>query len=80
MSRTILRSADIQSELLYYNLDVVNGSQYDNGTSDPVLKFEETRSQSIIKDASRYNFSIVRFSMDGPNKDLPLFIPTIKST
>jgi len=55
--------------------DVGSGSQ----GYDPPIRFNETRDTAIIKDASKYQFSIIRFVMDGANKDLPLFIPAIQS-
>lgn len=72
----IVNTEEVSNELIYYNLDVINSSQVDAGTgSDPIMKFEETRSTPILTDASKYNFSIVRFTINGANKDLPLFIP-----
>jgi len=71
-----VNTEEVSNELIYYNLDVINSSQVDTGTgSDPNVKFEETRSTPILADASKYNFSIVRFTINGANKDLPLFIP-----
>lgn len=71
-----VNTEEVSNELIYYNLDVINSSQVDAGTgSDPIVKFEETRSTPILTDASKYNFSIVRFTINGANKDLPLFIP-----
>jgi hypothetical protein len=56
--------------------DDVAGTNY--GT-DPQIRFVETREKAIISDASLYQFSIVRFVVNGANKDLPLFIPSIQS-
>ena len=67
-------------DIVYYNADIIN----DNALQpvqlglDPVVRFQETRSTALIKDISQFYFSIVRFTMNGPNKDLPLFIPTIQ--
>jgi len=67
---------------IYYNADIINNTTADivNGASvvDPPVRFLETRDTAILKDASKYHFSIVRFSMNGPNLDLPLFIPDIQ--
>jgi hypothetical protein len=80
-TRTIVRDTDRPSnELIYYNLDIVNSNTLDSGSgTDPVVKFEDTRSTTLLKDASKYNFSIVRFNLNGPNKDLPLFIPIMQT-
>jgi hypothetical protein len=65
-------------DTVYYNADIINGrtSGHPN-TYDPVVRFQETRDMPIVKDASLYNFSIVRFTMDGAGRDLPAFIPRI---
>ena len=70
---------DEGAETVYYNADIINGrtSAHPN-TYDPVVRFQETRDMPIIRDASQYNFSIVRFTMDGAGRDLPAFIPRIQ--
>lgn len=69
------------SDMIYYNISIINNQQRDATTADqpPLVKFNETRDAPIVKDASLYNFSIIRFSMNGPNKNLPLFIPLIQT-
>jgi hypothetical protein len=74
--------ADINGDpdIVYYNADIINDNalqQVQLGL-DPVVRFQETRSTALIKDISQFYFSIVRFTMNGPNKDLPLFIPSIQ--
>jgi len=72
---------DTDSDYVYYNASIINnktGAPWDRST-DPQIRFLETRDVPIIKDASKYNFSIIRFTMNGPNKDLPLFIPIIRT-
>jgi len=64
-------------DIIYYNLDIINGKDKDDGTY-PLARFNETRDGAIIKDCSQYYFSIVRFSMNGADKTLPMFIPHIK--
>lgn len=70
-----------EADYVYYNADIINSrlSDVTNGTvvPDPPIKFNETRETAIIKDASKYHFSIIRFTMDGPNRNLPLMIPEI---
>jgi hypothetical protein len=72
---------DIDPDYVYYNASIINNRTQGsyNRQADPVLRFSETRDSPIINDASKYNFSIIRFTMDGPNKDLPLFIPVIRT-
>jgi hypothetical protein len=65
-------------DLVYYNLDIINGKTIDEGLGkNPTARFNETRDTAIIKDTSQYYFSIVRFNMDGSDKTLPIFIPQI---
>jgi hypothetical protein len=70
-------------DYLYYNADIINNTTDDQAggvaVQDPNIVFNETRDAALIKDASDYFFSIVRFTMNGPNKDLPLFIPVVQT-
>jgi hypothetical protein len=75
---------DTDPDYVYYNASIINTrtdveNNLANFTADPAIRFLETRDVPIIKDASKYNFSIIRFTMNGPNKDLPLFIPVIRT-
>jgi len=72
---------DNDPDYVYYNATIINNRTdvLAVDTRDPQVRFQETRSIPIIKDASKYNFSIIRFTMSGPNKDLPLFIPVIRT-
>jgi hypothetical protein len=69
-------------DYVYYNADIINNETKDqiNGATivDPQIRFNETRDKAIVRDASQYYFSIVRFTMNGANQDLPLFIPSIQ--
>lgn len=67
-------------DIIYYNADIVNDNQLSKvGLGlDPVVRFQETRSTALINDISKFYFSIVRFTMNGPNKDLPIFIPSVQ--
>lgn len=67
-------------DIVYYNADIINDNALQKVQLglDPVVRFQETRSTALIRDISQFYFSIVRFTMNGPNKDLPLFIPTIQ--
>ncbi len=73
-----------QPDYVYYNCDIINNrtddiNQAGLATPDPQIRFNETRDTALIKNASDYYFSIVRFTMNGPNRDLPLFIPNIQT-
>lgn len=69
------------TDLIYYNAQLIAAQTTDfqsSGVASPI-RFNETRDSAIVKDASQYYFSIVRFSMNGPGKNLPLFIPLIQT-
>jgi hypothetical protein len=70
-------------DVIYYNATIINNNTDDTKAGfafqDPLIKFNETRAKSIVRDAALYQFSIVRFVVNGGNLDLPLFIPSIQS-
>jgi len=68
-------------DYVYYNCDIINnGSQSSTAPDepDPPVRFNETRDSPLITDCSKYNFSIIRFSLNGSGKSLPIFIPSIR--
>ena len=70
------------ADYVYYNANIINNRTSDQTLGvvqpDPIIKFNESRDAPIIKDASKYHGSIVRFAINGPNRNLPLFIPEIQ--
>ena len=68
-------------DIIYYNASIINDNSVGQTIlgSDPIVRFQETRSVPLIKDISKFYFSIVRFTMNGPNKDLPIFLPSIRT-
>ena len=68
-------------DYVYYNADIINNTTQNTfagqAIRDPQIRFNETRDTAIIRNAADYYFSIIRFTMDGANRDLPLFIPKI---
>lgn len=71
---------DGDPDYVYYNATIVNNQTGVNlDSKNPAVRFQETRSVPILRDASKYNFSIVRFTMNGCGKDLPIFIPVIRT-
>ena len=74
----------VAPDIIYYNGDIINNQsdtplQANKTQYDPQIRFSETRDTALIKDASLYNFSIVRFTMNGAGKDLPLFLPQVQT-
>lgn len=71
-------------DYIYYNFDIINNRTSDLNQAglaapDPPIRFNETRDAPLVKDSSKYHFSIIRFTMNGANRDLPLFIPNIQT-
>ena len=76
-----------EPDYIYYNADIINNNNADKAgftapssyviLPDPQIRFNETRDKPLVRNAGDYHFSIVRFSMNGANLDLPLFIPSI---
>lgn len=65
---------------LYYNANIIsNKTDITNNIDNPLpVRFSETRDVPILKDISKYNFSIIRFQINGPNNWLPILIPRIR--
>lgn len=71
---------DSNPDYVYYNATIINNRTTAYGTvKDPQVRFQDTRDTPIIADASDYNFSVVRATIDGPNKDLPLMQVVIRT-
>jgi hypothetical protein len=67
-------------DIVYYNADIINNTSLEPvGTEDKnEIKFIETRSVPLINNLSNFEFSIIRFTMNGPSLNLPIHIPTIE--
>jgi hypothetical protein len=63
---------------VYFSGLIINDSLPAASGSDPQVRFIETRDTPLVRDASKYDFSIVRFQLNGCGKDLPLWCPTIE--
>jgi len=76
---TAYASSSDEPDIVYYNVSVVNGRTIYNGAGTQVdAKYTETRDSPVIRDASKYFFSIVRASLSGTDKFTPLFIPRVE--
>jgi hypothetical protein len=67
---------------IYVNVGAINATTATTASENPVstLKqavFRESRNSAIVERANEWNFSIVRFNMDGIGALLPLWIPQI---
>ncbi len=80
---TFLKVGEIDNDgdpdIVYYNCDIINDTPLPpNSLGDAnIIKFIETRSVPILNNTSKFQFSIIRFTMNGPNKDLPILIPNV---
>jgi len=75
-----LIDGDNTADYIYYSATVTNNRANPNlsaKTLDPQIIYQETRDTPIISDASKYAFSVIKFSVNGCGLDIPLFIPTI---
>ena len=65
---------------VYYNATIINNSLVTaQSEADPEIEFEDQRQTALINDASKYEVSVQSFSLDGCQKNLPLFIPQMAS-
>jgi len=65
-------------DIVYYNADIINGrSKNSIFNEDPIVSFKEARNVPIINDTTKFEFSIIRFQLNGVGKNLPLMIPQI---
>jgi hypothetical protein len=69
------------SDMIYYNATLTSTKTSDllQSSLQLPIRFNESRDAPIIRDASQYYFSIIRFAMNGPGKNLPLFIPLVQT-
>ena len=89
MSKAYFSNSSIKAEggtsdepdQLYYNINIVNNNANNPSVgSDPPIKFNETRSVPLLNDISKYDFSIIRFTLNGGGLNLPVFIPQVDIT
>jgi hypothetical protein len=68
------------ADLIYYNADIINANATNslNISDDPFVEFNDTRTVPLLNNAENYEFSIIRFQINGANKNLPLFVPQIE--
>lgn len=75
----VITGTSADGDYVYYNATVVNNTvATDQRGQDPELVFQDTRQNPIIKDSARYVMSVDGFSLDGPQKNFPLWVPQIQ--
>ena len=65
-----------QPNLIYYNLNMLCKKTSSNEPDQPAV-FSENRQSVLVRDASKYNFSITRFTLESNN--IPVMIPKIQT-
>ena len=76
---SVVTGTSADGDYVYYNATVVNNNVgTDQRVLDPELVFQDTRQNPIIKDSSKYVMSVDGFSLGGPQKNFPLWIPQIQ--
>jgi hypothetical protein len=82
VSSTIKYIGDASNpERVYYTGSIINNSTITTQQEeDPQIDFKDQRQNAIIPHAADYELSVENFALHGPQKNLPLFIPQIKST
>jgi hypothetical protein len=63
---------------VYFSGQIINDSLPVASGQDPQVRFIETRDAPLVSDASKYDFTVVRFQLNGPGKDLPIWCPIIE--
>ena len=77
-TKHILTGSSADGEYVYYNATVVNNTvSTTQSTDDPNVYFQDTRITPVVKDTSQYVVSVDNFTINGGQKDLPVFIPQI---
>jgi hypothetical protein len=66
---------------IYYTASIINNNTSTAGVGpDPIAKFVETRDTPILRDANDYDVSVLKVSINGGGKTLPILIPQIQPT
>ena len=75
----IITGTSAEGDYIYYNATVVNNTvETDKRINDPELFFQDTRQNPLIKDSSKYVLSVDNFTINGAQKNIPLWIPQIQ--
>lgn len=82
MSRVaLLPNSRSDPDHIYYTASIINNNTSTAGVGpDPIAKFVETRDTPILRDANDYDVSVLKVSINGGGKTLPILIPQIQPT
>lgn len=73
----VARLTNIDPDNVYYNMSMVNGNLSGGGENDPQIRFYESRDRPILRDASKYEMSVIKFNVNGASKNLPILVPQL---
>jgi hypothetical protein len=78
-SYRILPNSRADADNIYYTASIINNNTGTLGINpDPLAQFQEIRSVPILKDANDYEVSVLKVSLNGAGKTLPILIPQIQ--
>jgi hypothetical protein len=79
-SYALLPNSRSDPDNIYYTANIVNNrtSTFLGINNDPPALFNENRDTPIVRDANDYNVSVMKVTINGSGKTLPIFVPQIK--
>ena len=78
-SYRLLPNSKGDADNIYYTASIINNNTSTLGFNpDPNAAYSETRSTPILKDANDYEVSVLKVSINGAGKSLPILIPQIQ--
>ena len=77
-SYAILPNSRSDPDQIVYNASVINNNTDTTGAGpDPNAKFTETRNTPLLRDVNDYELCVLKCTIDGGGKSLPILIPQI---
>jgi hypothetical protein len=65
-------------DVVYYSASIINNNTAAGNEDDPIVQFKETKDSPIISDTSQYECVVTKVTMEGAQKNFPVFIPQIE--
>ena len=78
-SYRLLPNSRADADNIYYTGSIINNNTSSLGNNpDPQASYQEIRSVPILKDANDYEVSVLKVTINGGGKSLPILIPQIQ--
>ena len=78
-SYALLPNSRSDPDNIYYTANIINNNTSTGGIADdPPALFNETRDTPILRDANDYTVTVMKVTINGSGKNLPIFIPQIR--